>query len=112
MFVVTHAASLEGPENGVYTFATGGIEDALEQAQAAAGERDVTIMGGASVAGQYLDAGLVDEISIHLVPVLYGGGTRAFKREPAEHLQVEPTDVKPTPDALHLRFAVTGASER
>ena len=106
VFVVTHNAPLEGPANGVYTFVTSGIEDALEQAQAAAGERDVTIMGGANIAGQYLDAGLVDEVSIHLVPVLYGAGTRAFQRENAQRLQVEPPDVQPTADALHLRFRV------
>ncbi len=66
----------------------------------------MTIMGGANIAGQYLDAGLVDEVSIHLVPVLYGAGTRAFQRENAQRLQVEPPDVQPTADALHLRFRV------
>jgi dihydrofolate reductase len=66
------------PEGGVYTFVTDGIESALEQAKAAAGGKDVSVMGGVDIGRQYIAAGLVDEIQIHLVPVLFGSGTRMF----------------------------------
>lgn len=65
---MTHEAPAQSPENGVYTFVTGGIEEALAQARAAAGDGAVCVMGGADVARQYLAAGLVDEISLHVVP--------------------------------------------
>jgi dihydrofolate reductase len=58
---------------------TEGIESALEQARAAAGEDDVAVGGGASVAQQYLRAGLLDEIRLHVVPILLGGGVRLFE---------------------------------
>ena len=75
VFVVTHKASTDAPEGGVYTFVTGGIHSALEQARAAAGGRTVGVMGGASIGQQFIAAGLVDEVQIHLVPVLFGSGT-------------------------------------
>jgi dihydrofolate reductase len=62
-----------------FTFATEGIEAALEQARAAAGERDVAIGGGANVAQQYLKAGLIDEVRVHVAPVLLGDGARLFE---------------------------------
>jgi dihydrofolate reductase len=65
----------------VYRFVADGIESALEQARAAAGDKDVTITGG-DLGRQYLAAGLVDDISIHLVPVLFGTGTRMFEGPP------------------------------
>jgi len=61
-----------------FTFVTDGIESALGQAQAAAGDKDVAVGGGASVVQQYLKAGLLDELQIHLAPVLLGGGVRLF----------------------------------
>ena len=66
----------------MYRFVADGIESALEQARAAAGNKDVTLMGGADLGRQYLAAGLVDDISIHLVPVLFGTGTRMFEGPP------------------------------
>jgi dihydrofolate reductase len=80
VFVLTgHAREPVTMQGGTtFTFVTGGIEAALEQARAAAGERDVVVGGGASAAQQYLRAGLLDELEIHLVPVLLGGGTRLF----------------------------------
>ena len=74
--VVTHRAPEVSPEGGVYTFVTDGIENAVERAKEAAGGRDVAIMGGANLIQQCLAAGLVDEIGIHLVPVLVGDGAR------------------------------------
>jgi dihydrofolate reductase len=106
VFVVTHAEPEEAPEGGVYTFVTEGIESALEQAKAAAGDRDVALMGGADIGQQYIRAGLVDEISIHLVPVLLGSGTRMFEHLGSEHIQLESAGVIETPEATHLRFRV------
>jgi dihydrofolate reductase len=106
VFVVTHEAPEDAPEGGVYTFVTGGIERALEQARAAAGERTVCVMGGAETGRQYIAAGLVDEISIHLVPVLFGGGTRRFEEFGGEHIRLETAEVVDTPNATHLGFRV------
>jgi dihydrofolate reductase len=108
VFVVTHAEPEEVPEEGVYTFVTDGIESALEQAKMAAGDKDVAVMGGAEMGQQYIGAGLVDEISIHLVPVLLGGGTRMFEHLGGEHIQLESAGVIKTPEATHLRFRVVG----
>jgi dihydrofolate reductase len=108
VFVVTHDAPAESPERGVYTFVTDGIESALEQAKAAAGEKIVTVMGGASIGQQYIAAGLVDEISVHLVPVLLGSGTRMFEHLGGEHIQLEPIEVIGTRSATHLRFRIAG----
>ena len=106
LFVVTHKAPAESPEGGVYTFVTDGIERALAQARAVAGEKDISVMGGASIGQQYIAAGLVDEISIHLVPVLFGSGTRMFEHLGAKHIQLEALDTVGTPVATHLRFRV------
>jgi len=106
LFVVTHAAPAESPDGGVYTFVTDGIERALEHAQAAAGDRDVTVMGGANLGRQYLAAGLVDEIQVHLAPVLFGKGTRMFEDVGTGHLLLEPIEVIETPVAVHLRYRI------
>jgi dihydrofolate reductase len=105
IFVVTHQAPKESPENGVYTFVTDGIEKALARAKAVAGENDVAVMGGANIAQQYLKAGLVDDVSIHLVPVIFGSGTRLFDGL-SEHIKLEPVTVLETPNATHLRYRV------
>ena len=106
VFVLTHAEPEDAPEGGVYTFVTDGIERALEEAKAAAGDQDVAVMGGAHIGQQYIAAGLVDEISIHLVPVLFGDGTRMFEHLGGEHIQLETAGVIETPEATHLRFRV------
>jgi dihydrofolate reductase len=106
VFVVTHEAPADSPEGGVYTFVTDGIENALRRAKAAAGDGNVTVMGGASLGRQYIAAGLVDEISIHLVPVLFGDGTRMFDNLKIGHLRLEPVQAFQTPAATHLRFRV------
>ena len=105
VFVVTHAEPEEVPEGGVYTFVTDGIEGALEEAKAAAGDKYVAVMG-AEIGQQFIRAGLIDEISIHLVPVLLGSGTRMFEHLGGEHIQLETAGVIETPDATHLRFRV------
>jgi dihydrofolate reductase len=106
VFVVTHAAPADSPTNGVYRFVTDGLESALAQAQAAAGDKDVTVMGGADLGRQYLAAGLLDEMEIHLVPVLLGGGTPMFDRLHDGQMQLEPVDVLHTPSATHLRYRI------
>src|SRR5438270_4466541 len=76
VFVLTHQSREPVAKEGgtTFTFVTDGIESALEQARAAAGDKDVAVAGGADVVQQYLGAGLLDELSIHVVPVLLGGG--------------------------------------
>jgi dihydrofolate reductase len=89
-------------------FVTDGIESALEQARAAAGVRDVVVGGGASAAQEYLGAGLLDELEIHLVPVLLGGGTRLFDDNLVQGPGgLERTGVTESPSGtIHLRYRV------
>jgi len=103
VFVVTHRSD-QPPGGGVYTFVPG-IDDALAAAGAAADGRHVVVMGGASIAQQFLAAGPVDEISVHLVPVLFGAGTRTFG-DLAGHLPLELTRSLATPTATHLHYRV------
>jgi hypothetical protein len=85
---------------------TDGIEAALEQARAAAGDKDVALAGGASVAQQYLKAGLLDELQIHLVPLLLGGGVHLFDRLGVDPIQLESIRVIESPAVTHLKFRV------
>jgi len=89
-----------------FVFVTDGIESALKQAKAAAGDREVVIGGGANTAQQFLKAGLVDEIYIHLVPVLFGAGLRLFEHLGPDKVELESTRVIAAIDANHLRFRV------
>ena len=85
---------------------TDGIESGLEQATAAVSDKDVAMMGGAEIGQQYIRVGLIDEISIHLVPVLFGSGTWMFEHLGTEHIQLETLGVIEIPEATHLRFRV------
>jgi dihydrofolate reductase len=105
VFVVSHSVDVDAPEGGVYIFAEG-IETALAWAKAAADGKDVSVMGGADLARQFLAAGLVDEIQIHLVPVLFGGGTRLFEGLGCEPIALETAGVIATAAATHLRYRV------
>ncbi len=107
VFVVTHGAVEPAPADSVYTLVTGGIEAALGQARAAAGNQDVRIMGGASLGQQFLAAGLVDEIVLHVVPVLLKGGIRMFDKLGPGHVGLEVLDVINSTAATHLRYRVT-----
>jgi dihydrofolate reductase len=84
VFVLTHHPRAPLPMRGgtTFHFVTDGMEAALERARTAAGAKDVSIGGGADVARQYLRAGLIDEMDIHLVPVLLGSGARLFEDDP------------------------------
>ena len=103
--VVSHSVPKDIPEGGVYVFADG-IEAALEKAQNAGGDKDVAIMGGGNIAAQFFNLKLVDEISIHLVPVLFGSGIQLFEHLGSEHVQLETLEVIETKEAIHLRFRV------
>ena len=107
VFVLTHQAReplVKGATT--FTFVTDGIESALAQARAAAGAKNVAIGGGANVAQQYLKAGLLDEIEIHLVPILLGGGIRLFDRLGDAQIELERMRVIDSPAVTHLRFRV------
>lgn len=110
VFVVTHqppdADSV--PDGGVYTFVTDGIESAIEQAQQAADGRTVTVMGGADLGRQCIAAGLVDEISLHVAPLLFGSGTAMFEGLDVGHVQLELLDCLASPESVHLRYRVAG----
>lgn len=107
LFVVSHGTPVAVPADGVYTF-VGDIRAALDGARAVAGDADVGIMGGADIARQFIGAGLVDEISIHLMPVLFGSGTPLFGDADSltEHVRLERTECIATDTATHLRFRV------
>jgi dihydrofolate reductase len=85
---------------------TDGIESALQKAKKAAGDKHVSVMGGADIGQQYIKAGLVDELSIHLVPVLFGSGIPMFADLGETHIQLKPVQVIETPEAIHLRFRI------
>ena len=106
VFIVTHHLPKEVPAGGVYTFVTDGIESALQKARQAGGEKNVTVMGGADIGQQYITAGLVDELSIHLVPVLFGSGTPMFSNLGETHIQLEPVQTNETPEATLLWLRV------
>jgi dihydrofolate reductase len=88
-----------------YIFVTDGIENALAQAKGAAGDKEVAVIGGAATIQQFIQAGLVDELRIHLVPVLLGDGTRLFDRMGPEHIELETTRID-SAAATHLTFQV------
>jgi dihydrofolate reductase len=102
--VVSHSMPQGIPDGGVYTFVDG-VEAALGTAKKAAGDKDVIIQGG-NVAQQFITLGLVDEISVHLVPVLFGSGSRLIDDLGGGHVQLETTEVIETKEAIHLRFRV------
>jgi len=106
-FVLTHRGQEKLVKGATtFTFVTDGVESALEQARAAAGEKDVSIAGGANVIQQYLSARLLDGMQIHLVPVVLGDGRRLFEHLGTEHIELERTRVIETPSITHLRFRV------
>jgi dihydrofolate reductase len=106
LFVVTHRVPERVPiGESRYTFVTEGVPAAIEQAKAAAGDRYVSLMGS-SVPQQALRAGLLDEIQIHLVPVLLGGGVRLFDRLDPGGIALETMQVVDSPGVTHLRYRV------
>ncbi len=105
IFVPSHRPP--GPSVANYplvTYVTDGIESAMAQAKAAAGDRYL-LVHGAYTAQRALEAGLLDELQIHQIPVLFGGGRRLFERLPAR-VELEIVRVIDTPDATHIRYRV------
>jgi dihydrofolate reductase len=105
-FVVTHTVPQEWVyEGSPFTFVTDGVESAVERAKAVAGDKDVAV-GAASIAQQCLQAGLLDEIHIDLVPVLLGDGVRLFDHLGTGPIELQRTRVIEAPDVTHLTFRV------
>ena len=108
VFVLTHYARepLEMEGGTVFHFVTDGIESALRQAREAAGDADVRIGGGANAVNQYLAAGLIDELELHLVPVLLGDGARLFAGLGQDPPGFELVRTVPGADVTHLKYRV------
>lgn len=107
VFVLAHRERepLEMAGGTTFSFVTDGIGAALERAREAAGERRVDIAGGAGTVRQYLAAGLVDRLTLHLVPVLLGAGERLF--DGLDGLVLEQEEVVVSPTVTHLRYRIT-----
>lgn len=114
VFVVTHRPRprLERKGGTSFTYVTDGVESAVAQAKAVANGKDVAVAGGGSLVRQVLAAGLLDELELHIVPVVLGTGLRLLDADlDLGHkvgLELTPTRVIPTPDVTHIRYTVTG----
>jgi dihydrofolate reductase len=108
VFVLTHHEREPVVKEGgtTFTFVTDGIESAFQQARSAAGEKDVGLSGGASVVQQYLRAGLLDELHIHVAPILLGGGVSLFGELGTDAPELRLTDVRESPYVTHLTYEV------
>ena len=108
VFVLTHhtRSPLEMEGGTRFIFVTDGIETALAQAKKAAGKKDVSLGGGANVAQQYMAAGLIDEMELHVVPQLLGGGERLFKNLDDAKVRLDPTRTVEGPGVTHLKYRV------
>ncbi|GID91376.1 dihydrofolate reductase family protein [Amorphoplanes digitatis] len=108
VFVVTHEKRDPWERKGgtTFHFVDDGIGPALDRAREAAGDRDVRIAGGAATILQYVNAGLVDEFSIALSPVLFGAGIRLFDGVDASRVALEPVRAEPSSRVTHLTYAV------
>jgi dihydrofolate reductase len=108
VFVLTHEQRepWERPGGTTFHFVNDGVESALERARDAAGDLDVRIAGGGATIVEYLNAGLVDEFSVALSPVLFGSGIRLFEAIDADRIALEPIGAEPTERVTHLSYAV------
>jgi dihydrofolate reductase len=102
--IVSHSVPQDVPDGSVYRFVDS-VEAAFETAQKIAGDKDIYITG-ANVAKQFLKLGFVDDVSIHLVPVLFGSGTRLFEGSDSQHIPLEIIETIQTAEAIHMRFRV------
>jgi dihydrofolate reductase len=105
LFVVTHRPE-EEPEGAGFTFVSG-VEEAVERAKEAAGDKDVHVMGGADVIRQALDAGMVDELSIIVAPVVLGGGKQLFE-DFSKSIELEHVGLRQSPFATFIDYRVSG----
>jgi dihydrofolate reductase len=108
VFVVTHEKRdpWERPGGTTFHFVNDSIETALDQAREAAGNRDVRIAGGGATIAQYVNVGLIDELSIALSPVLFGSGIHLFEGVDAGRVALTPVRAEPTQRVTHLTYAV------
>ena len=106
VFVLTHHSREPLPMRGgtTFTFVTEGVDSALEQARAVAGDGDVAIAGGASTVQQYLAAGLLDELYLHIVPIILGAGERLL--EDVDDPILEPVKVIASPAVTHVKYRI------
>jgi len=106
VFVLTHHAREPLPMQGgtTFHFVTDGIESAMRQARAAAGSKDVLVAGGAETVRQYLAAGQLDELNLHVVPVVLGSGERLF--DGLRDLRLAPKRVVASPAVTHITYAI------
>jgi dihydrofolate reductase len=104
--VLTHHAQEPLAKQGgtTFTFVTDSVESALRQARAVAGDKDVSVAGGASVIQQFITARLLDEIEIHLIPMLVGDGKRLFEGLGTDQIELTPDRVIDSPAVTHLRY--------
>jgi dihydrofolate reductase len=108
VFVLTHheREPLEMEGGTTFHFVTDGIEPALERARDAAGGKDVTIWGGAQAINQYLAAGLLDELELHIVPILLGDGARLFAGLGDADVRLEQIRAVEAPGVTHIKYRV------
>jgi dihydrofolate reductase len=108
VFILTHHPRdpVEMKGGTTFHFVTDGIESALELARDAAGGKDVMLWGGAQVVNQYLAAGQLNELELHVVPVLLGDGARLFDSLGAAHVQLEQVRAVEAPGVTHLKYTV------
>jgi dihydrofolate reductase len=109
IFVVTKHPPKKQPKQTdqlTFTFVTNGVENAINQARAAAGDKDVTIVGGAEIASQSLNAKLIDEIHMDIMPILFGKGLQPFAGIKEGSIKLEKISVVETSVRTHLKFRV------
>ncbi len=106
VFVLTHhdREPLEMRNGTTFHFVSDGIESALDQAKEAAGGEDVSLGGGAEAIQQYLAAGLLDELQLHVVPILLGGGSRLFDNLAGADLGLDPVRAIAAPGVTHVKY--------
>jgi dihydrofolate reductase len=109
VFVVTHRPPAQQPAESPFRFVTGGVVEAIEQAKAAAGDRNVGVAAG-EMARQALTAGLIDEVQLDLVPVLLGGGTRLFG-DLDKPISLGAPRVVESNGVTHLYYAIDNATK-
>jgi dihydrofolate reductase len=107
-FVLTHEAREPESKQGgtTFTFVTDGVESAFRQAKDAAGDKNILVAGGANTVQQFLKAGLVDELQIHVAPLLLGGGVKLLEGLSDDDVKLESTRVVESPAVAHLQYRV------
>jgi dihydrofolate reductase len=106
VFVLSHTEREPIPMEGgtTFYFVTDGIESAMKQAKVAAGDKDVAVAGGANTINQFLAAGLIDELWLHIAPVTIGSGQRLFKDTPG--IKLKPLETRTTDLVTHIKYRI------